>query len=77
MKVIQVKDAPTIGPHDVPDVGTFPMLVSDTELSEAEWRARIKKDGLPLEIVERSASRMPEADKGTPVEALVEEGGES
>jgi hypothetical protein len=77
VKVIQVKDAPTIGPHDVPDVGTFPMLVSDTDLSEAEWRARIKKDGLPLEIVERSASRMPAADEGTPVEAVVKEGGES
>jgi hypothetical protein len=76
VKVIQVKDAATIGPHDVPDVGTFPQLLSDTDLSESEWRARIKKDGLPLEIVERSASRMPASEEGTPVEALVEGGGE-
>lgn len=76
MKVIQVKGAPTVGPHDVPDVGTFPQLVTDTALSESEWRAWIKKDGLPLEIVERSASRMPASEEGTPVEAIVE-GGES
>lgn len=77
MKVIQVKNAATVGPHDVPDVGTFPLLLTDTEMSEADWRARIKKDGLPLEIVERSASRMPADEKGTPVEIVVKEGGES
>jgi hypothetical protein len=52
VKVIQVKDAASSEPQEVPDVGTFPQKLSETGLTEAEWKARIKKDGLPLEIIE-------------------------
>lgn len=52
VKVIQVKDAASVEPQTVPDVGTFPQDLADSGASEAEWRARIKKEGLPLEIVE-------------------------
>lgn len=66
MKVIQVKDAATGEPQEVPGVGIFPQQLAGSELTEAEWRARIKKDGLPLEIKET---------KDAPL--LVAEGGES
>jgi hypothetical protein len=52
VKVIQVKDAASAEPQEVPDVGIFPQKLSDTALTEAEWKARIKKDGLPLEIID-------------------------
>jgi hypothetical protein len=52
VKVIQVKDAASAEPQEVPDVGIFPQKLSDTTLTEAEWKARIKKDGLPLEIID-------------------------
>jgi hypothetical protein len=72
VKVIQVKDAPSVEPQDVPDVGTFPMLLSDSDQTEAEWRAQIKKDGLPLEIKDVKDPVIP----GTgPVDTS--EGGES
>jgi hypothetical protein len=62
VKVIQVKDAASVEPQDVPDVGTFPQNLADTQLTEAEWRARIKKEHLPLEIVEVTPSGAAKAE---------------
>lgn len=74
MKVIQVKDAASVEPQEVPDVGTFPMRLSDSDLTEAEWKARIKKDGLPLEVKDvRDPDVVP--DTADPADAST--GGES
>lgn len=72
MKVIQVKDPSSGDPQEVPGVGIFPMRLNESEFTESEWRSRIKKEGLPLEIKETKDA----PDAVVPDPAAASEGGE-
>lgn len=76
MKVIRVKDASSVEPQEIPNVGIFPQQLAESGKTEAEWRAVIKKDRLPLEITEVKSGDVPAKYEGTAVEAVAE-GGES
>lgn len=50
-------------PQEIPPYGTFPMLLSESGRTEAEWRALIKA-GAPLVVVDAAKCETPTlADK--------------
>lgn len=70
MKIVQVKDSPSVEPQEVPGFPVaFPVALNDYPASEAELRRQIKDSGAPLEIVERRGAAAKTVDVPDPSDA--------